>query len=140
MRKCQLCGAVNNKKRKRSTIEGHHISYKPVVMMDLCASCHHIVSNYERNPTVYNTEDLRFAVLKLYDQLKQVVLPEADSGTWVLSIRMPNSVLYTMKQRADGQGLSSIGEYVRSQILKSCDVYSTKAKPVNTASVYTMEE
>lgn len=130
MRKCELCGATTNKKRKRSTIEKHHISYKPSVVVDLCKSCHTIVTNYERNPDVYNTEESRFEVLKRYDELRETKQPEESEGTQVLSVRLAESEMYTLRERADKQGLT-IGGYIKLQILKSLN-HSVNTKDVRT--------
>ena len=115
MRRCELCGATTNKKRKRSTIERHHISYKPSIVVDLCASCHAIVSNYERNPDVYNIDEPRFKVLKRYDELKETKQAEEREGTHILSIRLTNSVMYTIDQMA-GKKWMTVSAFVKGKV------------------------
>ena len=51
----------------------------------------------------------------------------------MVSIRLPDSVITTLKVRAQAQGLT-VGEYIKVQILKSCSVSAkeyedTTAKP-----------
>ena len=116
-RKCCLCGARTNKRRKRCTIHCHHISYEPSVTILLCISCHTIVTNYERNPTVYNIEEPRFEVLKTYNKVKGATLAK-EFRTTIVGLRLNDSDIAILKERADKKGLS-IGGYIKEQILKS---------------------
>ena len=40
----------------------------------------------------------------------------------VVSIRLPDDVVYTLQKRVDKQGSASISEYLKQQIIKSCSV------------------
>lgn len=51
-------------------------------------------------------------------------------NTTVVSIRLADSVVFTLEERAHKQGIDSVSEYIKEQITKTCSVNTNVVQPV----------
>ena len=48
-------------------------------------------------------------------------------NTTVIGVRLPDSIVLTLQKKAQKAGLETVGEYIKSQILKSLNGHSVNA-------------